>query len=330
MGTRRMRDLLAIPGMQVALLDQREDRRKRAEERFGITAFDSQKKALAWHPEALCISTPPNAHQAYVRLALECGLHHFCEANIWTPEYVEIDQICREKNLIAAPSASLRFSPAVKKLRESVHHQIGRLHSFQLLLSTYMPGWHPDEGPEFYARNRGTSAGREMVPFELTWLSDVFGMPKNVSGSVRRCANFPDLPEDLWSLQMDLNPAGVGHLTVLMGSQSECRQGICVGDQGIVEFDLMRGYVKRYQPFATHAAEVVETGPLLETIEATYAQEIATFIGAIQGAVQWPYSYLESATVTAALAACERSSIEHHVVEVNPQEQPSLMPDGGE
>jgi predicted dehydrogenase len=263
-----------------------------------------------------------------VRLALECGLHHFCEANIWTPEFVEIDRIARQKNLVAAPSASLRFSPVVKKLREIVRTRIGRLHSFQLLLSTYMPGWHPSEGPEFYGRNRSTSAGREMVPFELAWLSDVFGMPENLSGFVRRCADFPDLPEDLWSLQMDFRPTGVGHLTVLMGSQSECRQGMCVGDHGTVEFDLMRGYLKRYEPSAICPTEVIETGPLLETIEATYAEEIATFIGAICGTMHWPYSYLESATVTAALAACERSSVTGQVTDVHPEEQPSLVPDG--
>jgi len=60
MGTRRMRDMSKRNDVMVALLDGRADRRDRARERFGLQTFDTLDAALAWSPQALSISTPPN------------------------------------------------------------------------------------------------------------------------------------------------------------------------------------------------------------------------------------------------------------------------------
>src|SRR6185295_11108100 len=83
MGTRRLRDLHALPGVTIALLDAREDRRQRARDRFGLEVFSRLEDGLAWKPEALVISTPPGTKDAYVQTALDRGLHHFIEADIW-------------------------------------------------------------------------------------------------------------------------------------------------------------------------------------------------------------------------------------------------------
>ena len=43
----------------------------------------------------------------------------------------------------------------------------------------YLPDWHPWERVEdFYVSVRATGACREIVPFELTWLNDIFGVPE--------------------------------------------------------------------------------------------------------------------------------------------------------
>src|SRR5213083_326875 len=93
MGTRRLRDLSARPDVSLAVLEARTDRRDRAMQRFGVTAFADLEAAISWNPDALIISTPPDQHEKYVHLALERGLHHFCEANIWTPDLDEIERV---------------------------------------------------------------------------------------------------------------------------------------------------------------------------------------------------------------------------------------------
>ena len=62
MGTRRMRDLYVRPGIEIRLLDGREDRRARALAAFGIVGFSSLDEALAWDPEVVIVSTPPDQH----------------------------------------------------------------------------------------------------------------------------------------------------------------------------------------------------------------------------------------------------------------------------
>ena len=50
--------------------------------------------------------------------------------------------------------------------------------NFNYQTGQYLPDWHPWEKIEdFYVSIRATGAGREIVPFELTWLNDIFGEP---------------------------------------------------------------------------------------------------------------------------------------------------------
>src|ERR1044071_5551678 len=108
MGTRRLRDLQPRKDVAIALYDEREDRRQRAKDRFGITVFSRLEDALAWDPAALVISTPPGTKRRYVDLALERGLHHFIEADIWSYGADRIERVSREKKLVSAPPGSLR------------------------------------------------------------------------------------------------------------------------------------------------------------------------------------------------------------------------------
>ena len=63
MGKRRVRNLLAIGGHDVAGFDPREDRRAEANQKYGIPVFDSLDAALqSFQPGAFVISTSPQ-HQ---------------------------------------------------------------------------------------------------------------------------------------------------------------------------------------------------------------------------------------------------------------------------
>ena len=114
MGTRRLRDLRACEGVEVTLFDQRADRRAAAASRFGVATTASLDEAMATEPDALVISTPPDQHTDYVRLALDTGRHFFCEADIWAfdPRVVAAANARRPAGgLVAAPSCTLYLPP---------------------------------------------------------------------------------------------------------------------------------------------------------------------------------------------------------------------------
>lgn len=326
MGTRRLRDLGRRSDLEIVLFDPRADRRRRAEQQFGVRSFDDLGKAVAWEPEAVIISTPPDTHLELVEFALEKGLHHFCEASLWVHDYQRVQAISEEKGLISAPSCTFHFLPLAGELRRIVAEDIGSLHAYHMCLSTYLPTWHPGEGVEYYARNRSTSGGREMVPFELMFLNEVFGAPLDVAGTVTR-RGAPEIDsEDTWSLQMRIDNGATGQLVVLMGCQQLCRRGWFAGTHGVVDFDVITGDVCRNLP-GSGINDVRNLGALKVILEAVYAEEIDTFVDVLHGESVWPHDYKASALRSAALAAAERSARSGRVEPVDPARQPGLTPD---
>jgi len=326
MGTRRLRDLSDCAPVKLALYDSRADRRERALAAHPhLATFADLDEALAWQPAVLSISTPPDQHDKYIDLALERGLHHFCEANIWTMSPKLVEEASARPGLVSAPSCSLYFLPAVQELLRIVRDELGGLHGYQMALNTYMPDWHPGEGAEYYARRRNTAAGREMVPFELLWLNQVFGTARQVQGIVTRVGTLPGVVEDMWTLQMELAGGGTGQIMVLMASPGALRQGWCFGERGQVFFDLFAGVIHRDYRNGVHDRR--EFGQIKDVLEETYRRETTTFIDVIRGNANWPQSYRATALATATLAAAETSAASGQRCPVNVDVQPRIHQD---
>lgn len=325
MGNRRIRDLSTLQDIQLALVDKRKDRLEAATERYPITAFEHIESALHWKPDAIVISTPPDVHNPYIEIALENGLHHFCEENIWTYDYKKVGVISDQKRLVSLPSCSLHFLPVIRGLKKIVLEELGTLHTYHMCLSTYEPTWHPSEGNEFYARNRSTSAGREMVPFELVFLNDIFGIPESVAGTVSRRGELGHHVEDTWCLQTKLQNGATGQLTVMMGCEHSMRKGWVAGTKGIVQFDLISGEVVRNFP-AAGVNDVIQYGKMKDVLEEAYCEEIHTFVEVIKGNTSWPHSYFMSALATGTLAAAEKSAVTGTIEMVDPGFQPANYP----
>lgn len=325
MGTRRMRDLTARGDVEVALFDTRQDRRERAEKRFGISTFDNLDEALNWCPDALSISTPPDKHHEYLELALEKGLHSFCEANIWTYDYKKVEKISKEKGIVTVTSSSLITLPVVEGLKKIVREELGNLHVYSMNLSTYLPTWHPGEGKEFYARNEETAAAREMVPFELGYLNEVFGKPVAVAGYVEKRGSLSDGAEDTWCMQMKLDNGAAGQITVTMGCPVLIRKGWACGTNGYIEFDISAGEI--YKNFPEKGIdEKVCYGTVGEVLEKNYYLEISNFIERIKGLERECFSYKQSAMATAVLAAAEKSAVTQRIEQVDINVQPARLP----
>ncbi|GGD56511.1 Gfo/Idh/MocA family protein [Paenibacillus nasutitermitis] len=326
MGTRRIRDLTARADVEVALLEMRADRRDSASNQFGIPCFDNMESALAWGAVAISISTPPQSHSQYVEIALDRGLHFFCEAELFPFHYREVELATAEKSTVAAPSCTLQFLPIYKELSRIVREELGVLHAYTFILSIDMASWHPDEGTEYYARNRSTNGTREMVAFELIGLANLFSEPQDVTGIVRTGGELEPNYEDSWSLQMRLDNGGIGQLVVLGASPQVIRKGVAVGTHGTIEFDLLSGDIHRSLPLlGIH--DTRNYGQLSQLLESVYKEEIDAFVETIKGSNQWPYDFRTSNVICGTLAAAEKSAITGKVEKVNPNFLPAELPD---
>jgi predicted dehydrogenase len=308
MGSRRLRDLSARPDVTVALLDERADRRERAHHRFGVKTYAQLADAMAWQPDALVISTPPGTKDDYVQLALAHRLHHFIEADIWVRNAAQIARLSAERNLVSAPSGSFEFLPVTKALAARVRDELGTLLCYQMSMATYMPGWHADEGLEYYARHRHTTAAREMIPFELHWLNARFGAPTEVAGRFEKFGALPYDFEDTWTLSMRLASGSTGQLVISMACPISYRRGACFGTNAVITWDIINGDLTVQRTGETKARHE-NFGATIDVIEPAYADEIGTFVDACLGRKPWPQSYAASQRSSATLAAAERSYI---------------------
>jgi predicted dehydrogenase len=181
MGKRRVRNLLAIGGHSVSGFDPRADRRAEAADKYGIAVYDSVEAALAGSaPDGLVISTSPAHHMTYAGIGQQRGLPCFIEASVVDAERIlELHQQTAQHGPLMAPSCTMRYFPGPKKVKQLIAEGvIGKPLNVNYQTGQYLPDWHPWEKIEdFYVSERATGAGREIVPFELTWLNDIFGAP---------------------------------------------------------------------------------------------------------------------------------------------------------
>lgn len=182
MGKRRIRNLKALGLSALAGFDPRQDRRDEASRIYEAEVFDSFEIALqTFCPDALIISTGPSLHMDYALFAAEKNIHCFIEASV-----VDSDRIMRLHNLvkdsgtIMAPSCTMCYYPGPRKIKELIQAgAIGKPLNLSYLTGQYLPDWHPWENiQDFYVSKRETGGCREIVPFELTWLNEIFGDPE--------------------------------------------------------------------------------------------------------------------------------------------------------
>jgi len=102
----------------------------------------------------------------------------FIEASV--VDAAGIAQLARQSaaaKRVMVPSCTMSFYPGPRKVKELVHSgAIGRIRNINYQTGQYLPDWHPWEDiADFYVSKRETGGAREIVPFELTWLCDIFG-----------------------------------------------------------------------------------------------------------------------------------------------------------
>ena len=82
MGKRRIRCLKKLGYTDVLAFDLREDRRKEAEEKYGVKTTGDIKKVDFHSIDTIIISTPPHRHDEYIDLAVQKNKPAFVEASV--------------------------------------------------------------------------------------------------------------------------------------------------------------------------------------------------------------------------------------------------------
>lgn len=315
MGKRRIRNLQQLAMRDIMAYEPREDRRKEAEEKYGIKAVSSLEKAMAENPDAIIISTPPDRHHEYCLMAAKSGKHFFVEASVISQGMEELIEACRSQNIVAAPSCTMRFHPAIKRIRALVASDtIGKILAFTYHSGMYLPDWHPwEDYRTFYVSKKETGACREIVPYELTWITSILGKVEKTSCMRGKLTKLETDIDDAYQIIMKFQDGVLGHMLIDVISRIPYRSLKLISEEGLIAWDWgesIKVYTAKDRSWKEYPEE---SGTSVEGYdqkikEEPYIEEMRRFIEAIEGGRPYPYTLEDDLEVLSILDAADKSS----------------------
>jgi predicted dehydrogenase len=290
MGKRRVRNLQALGFAGVDGFDTREDRCAEAKEKYGIAVYSDFFNALDHSkPDALVISTSPEHHMTYAWAGYERGLSCFIEASVVEAERIlDLYKRIEGTHVLMAPSCTMRHYSGPKKVKDLIRAgAIGRPLNINYQTGQYLPDWHPWERiEEFYVSARETGGCREIVPFELTWINDIFGMPEPLACAKAKLTDMKADIDDIYHCLLRYPGGILANVTVEVISRPQATRELRVlGTEGEIVFSADENCV-RYAKIGSPewvrfdlGSGTVETGYI--NPEEPYIAEMRDFVDAV-------------------------------------------------
>jgi predicted dehydrogenase len=317
MGKRRIRNLLSIGGFEIFGFDIRLDRVKEAVSLYDIFASTNFEELIKENKfDAFIISVPPDLHHIYMSKSIELVIPCFVEASVVDTELNNIDLQSKEKNVLIAPSSTLRFHPGISMIREIMKNRIlGDITNVLYHSGQYLPEWHIYEHvKEYYVSNRATGGAREIVPFELTWLTEVFGYPEKVLGLNKKTINIEGAEsiDDTYNALFDYR-GFIVNLSVDVVSRFATRNLVINGSEKQLRWDWNDGFIKIYEPklhkWRIYNYEVADAqeGYNKNLTEQMYVDEMICFFNSIKNKVNFTNTLSKDIRVLDILYKLEKS-----------------------
>lgn len=317
MGKRRIRCLKALGIDDITGVDTSFDRCEEAKTKYGVNVSTEIDKVLANESfDCWIISLPPLVHHTYIKKAIAFGVPCFVEASVLDTDFDQIIKESDEKKVLVAPSCTLWFHEAIKKIKEFIDNgSLGDISSVIYHSGQYLPDWHTYEPvSDYYVSNPLTGGAREIVPFEMTWISKIFGFPKSVAGIFKKTINIlgAENIDDTYNILMDYE-GFIINLNVDVVSRYGTRRLTINGSTKQLVWSWDDSVIKTFDPVANkwdeHSYEVAsaEDGYNKNIAEQMYVDEVKSFLDAAMGKSIYPNTMMHDKQVLNVLYKAEES-----------------------
>jgi len=246
--------------------------------------------------DAYFICTPPDKHEMYMALAIEYGKPCFVEASVLLGRLEEIRDNAEKRGIFIAPSCTLLFHPAMKYIKKIIdENHYGKVTNFSYHCGQYLPDWHPWESvKDYYVSHPLTGGCREIVPFELTWLVNCFGMPEKGMAYHGSTMDVGAPISDTYAIALRFKTF-LGTLLVDVTSRYATRNLTLNFENAQLQWRWDTDYLKIYEA-QTKAWKTIDLGERIKQAtnyneninEDMYKEEIASFLGVLQGKGHFP------------------------------------------
>jgi predicted dehydrogenase len=315
MGKRRARNLMALGLTGIAGFDPRADRRQEAEDKYGIRTLAGLSEDAIKEFDTVVISTPPDMHNEYIGLALEYARPCFVEASVILEGLDELNKMSKDRKVLVAPSCTMRFHPTIKTIKGIVNGgEYGKITNFTYHFGQYLPDWHPWEDiRDFYVGKKETGGAREIVPFELTWLTDITGMPEEVFAFYGKTLEMGVDIDDSYNMVLKYD-GFIGSLVVDVVSRFATRSLILNLEKAQLRWDWNEKVLRVYEADKGEWVDYrepegrAEAGYNVNIIEEMYVEEMRAFIDAAGGGRAFPNTLDDDMEVLGLLEKAERTN----------------------
>ncbi len=315
MGKRRIRNLLSHGITDITGFDMKEGRRKEAEEKYQITTIGEITDEILNGSDMFIVSTPPDKHIPYIELALKHKKPAFVEASVIKEGLEKVSSEAMMENVLIAPSCTFRFHQGIKTIKEIVTGgKYGKVCNFTYIMGQYLPDWHPWESiKDFYVGKKETSASREMVPFELTWLLDILGQPEEVFSFYGKTHDMGVDIDDTYNVNLKFK-GFLGTLIVDVVSRFATRSLFMNLEKAQIRWNwedktikLYDAEKKEWEYFREPEGEA-EAEYNRNIVEEMYIDEIGAFIDAVKGIKPFPNTLDEDIAILNILERAEQTN----------------------
>lgn len=324
MGKRRIRNLNYLNQNNIIGCDTSHERRKEVETKFGIKTFSSLDKAFQQNPNAVIISTPPDRHYELAIKTAERKLPFFMEANVIPEGFENVVLACSKNKVFYAPSCTMRFNTSLKKIHELIEKKsIGNVLEFMYHVGQYLPDWHPYEDyRKFYVSKKESGACREIVPFELNWMTWTFGKIINLTSIKRKVSKLESDIDDIYASILEFENGTIGNFVVDVLSRVPYRSLKIIGDEGVIVWEWLEKNVKMFH-YSTKSWEEYKESPGIKmdgyvAEEDAYIDEIRTFIAGLSNPSNYPHAPENEVKILELLKKIEESSDRGIHTKINP------------
>lgn len=246
MGKRRIRNLQKLGYSDILGYDTQKIRRDESSNKYKIKTFENIDDALRHDPKAMIISTPPNLHLKYANLAIKNNIDFFTELNHSSTHVKQIINKIKGKKILAVPSSTMRYHPVVKELKKLLTKKtIGKILHIQHYYGQDLKTWHPwEDYKDFFASKKETGAAKELVPFELNWLTYLFSDIFSVSAYVDKISDLDVDIDDIYQIQIIFKNKIVCSMILDVIANPSFRETKIIGDNGVILCDFKTGIIK--------------------------------------------------------------------------------------
>ena len=292
MGKRRIRLLKRFNEVSSIIgVDGREDRRKEANEQFGINAFADIEDVFISHQylDAAFVCTSPLSHNSIISKLLDYGLHIFSEINLVNDGYKSNINKAKEKNLTLFLSSTFLYREEIQYIRGKIR---GRNHlNYVYHVGQYLPDWHPWESyNDFFISDKRTNGCREIMAIELPWIITTFGNVRSINVLSDKMTRLNINYNDNYLIQIEHENDNKGILVVDVVSPKAVRNLEVYGENlyyswngspdSIEEYNSNSGIIEKVK--LGNESEHIE-GYSSYIIENAYQNEIKSFFDVLSG-----------------------------------------------